>query len=230
MAKRKRRTDKDRDAHGGSLGGAILLGLLSALLGLFLGIAHLASQPVQTVRNLPSEQDREPETVYYVTGSDRGGAGFRVVEGELLSGAPMDSTVTELELNAWSRANFRFDSADTTTAGPGIIGILPATPNFRIADDLLQIGMELKVSAFGQERAMIYQARGVLQRNGEYLFVPEAVYLGAARIPPFVLAPLLNRKLLRPFELAENWQSLHSAWASLSEVSIEGNELRLVRR
>ncbi len=231
MAKfgKKRSKGSEPDAPSGSLGGALLLGGLSALLGFFLGIAHLAHQPVELVRTLPAADERAPRTVYYVAGQDRGGAGFRTVQAQLLSGEPMAARLSEAELNAWSRESFRFDAEDASIAR-GLIAILPAPPRFHMTDDVMHIGMNLNVSLFGREQEMTYQALGDFVQNGDFRFKAAEIYLGSARIPTVILGPLLNYILLRPFEYAETWQTLRPAWSGLSDVAVESSNLVLLRR
>ena len=102
------------------------------------------------------------------------------------------------------------------------------TPNFRIADGVLQIGNEgeLDVDMLGIKRPLILQASGrFVKQAGGFAFVPDQLYVGSCpmhKLPgvaEFLLARVLaNEKI--PEDIA-------AAWKKLAAVSIEGRSLRL---
>src|SRR5690606_27178828 len=88
----------DRAAHDPGWGEVILGAVLSLLLGAVLGALILVTRPVQTVRELPKEEERPRDAVYYIEGS-RSAAKAREVPGKMKAFAQGQSiNVTEDEI------------------------------------------------------------------------------------------------------------------------------------
>lgn len=218
-------TKHDREVNGPSLLEVTLGAALSVALGAIVAAGYLAIQPVQTVRSLPAEP--ENGVVYYVTGAESGSARAQSMRKRqlLVEGATTEIRLTEQELNAWmasSRAN-----PEGEDEGQGLLAVDGV--NFRVAEDTLQIGLPCTFSLMGFTRSLIVQASGGFEKSGDrFVFEPEIVMIGglaAHRLP--VLPGLLVGRLMAAQEIPEE---LSTAWAALNDVSVQGNELVLVRR
>ena len=213
------------ESNGPSLLEITLGACLSLLLGAVIAAGYLAVQPVQSVRSMPAEPEKG--VVYYVTGSESGAARAQSMRKRqlLVEGGATEIRLSEQELNAWiasSQAN-----PDGEDDESGILKV--DSVNFRVADDALQIGLPCTFSLLGLNRSIIVQARGGFEKSGDrFVFAPDSLMIGglaAHRLP--VVADIVMGQVLSGQEFPEE---LQSAWGALSEVSVEGNELVLVRR
>lgn len=208
---------------GPSLFEVTLGALLSLGLGVVLAAGYLAAQPVETVRSLPREPD--PDKVYYVTGSARSSLGKGWLRKKQMLMEPGAATVqlSEDELNTWlSSSQTQSDSEDEG----GVI--TPKTMNFRLTDDQLQVGLPCDISVAGFNHSLVIQVRGGFERRGDqFAYAPSEVMVGqlsAHRLPlvgGFVAGRLAS--------LHEPPEDLVEAWKTLSDVSISGRQLNLVR-
>ncbi|GHC02608.1 hypothetical protein [Cerasicoccus arenae] len=225
MAKKKKKSSE------GSLGGSIVLGAVTALIGLFLGILALALDPVSEMRDQPAEDKIEAKTVYFILGKDRGG-NYKGKERAFMERQTGALRLSEEELNRWAVDTFKFSKPKKgEEENVGMINLKPSAPNFRITDGIFQIGMSVEVIAFGQKHKMRYQAKGDFVPTAEgYAFEPSSSYLGSAHLPSVGVAPFVGDTLFGVFQNAEQYAALHEAWISLTSVTIDGNSLVLVRQ
>jgi hypothetical protein len=217
----------DRSAQGPS-GAEIILGIaLSALFGIALGAASLISRPVVSAKVLPEEID--PKAVYYLEGTrdtakarQSGAKRTAFVQGQSVS-------VIEDELNTLAVSV----AAPAAAAKPGeppaaapTEMIVPGTPNFRIRDGILQVGVPVKVNVAGAAYNLVVQARGGFEKQGDrFVFAPDTLYLGSCpvqRVP--LLAGYVRSKFLEAQAIPED---IASAWGKLANVAIEGSTLTL---
>jgi len=214
----------ERQLYGPSMFEVTLGALLSLGLGAVLAAGYLAVQPVDTVTRLPREPD--PDKVYYVTGSARSslGKGWLRKKQLLLEPGQTRIEITEDELNTWLGSSEM--QADKSDAKDGIVTV--KRMNFRIRDDALQVGLPCEVSVAGQRYALVVQTRGGFKESGgQFTYAADEVMVGhlaAHRLP--IVGGLVVRGLESihtvPAELEE-------AWGTLSEVSVQGDRLVLVR-
>lgn len=218
----------EKALYGPSTTEVALGALLGLGAGLLLACVYLVFKPVQQVRELPKEPDRS--VVYYIPGGDSG-AKNRAWSAKLkqfTGGASVE--VIEDELNAWAGATFAKPpaaapgAADAAAADGGIFQ--PGRPNFQVADGKLRIGFPCVLNWYGLTHEVFVIARGSIVRSGDsFTFQPETVHLGSCPVHllPGVARPLVAH-LLGKKPLPDD---LNSAWAKLSEVTIEGSTLRL---
>lgn len=228
MFKRKQK-EKAEAARSITFGGALVASLFSLLLGVAIGFINLATTPVTEVRDLPPPDERKDRTVYYVVGQDRGGSAYRTKLTVLLQEQPGTLKFNEGDLNAWARDTFKFGT--NTEQSTGLIQIKPAAPRFSIRDSKLTISMPMEVDAFGQNRRVLVQAQGTFSdESGTWVFLPEDTHMGSASVPDGLLANALRDSLLGIFKSTEEYTTLNEAWHKLSQVTLTGDELILVRR
>lgn len=174
-----------QESHGPRLTPVIVLGLLSFLLGGFLGTISLVTRPVTTYRKAPDPESLKPGEVYFLRG-DRGGASsWRAKEEAWRTGQVDRLILTEAELNEWSRA--RMDPADRDSGTDEDSGWLDkmqltASPvDFRILEDGLQVATELELPELFPNSTYICQFRGRLTAGPDGLqFRPQEGTLGRA--------------------------------------------------
>lgn len=211
----------DRSATGPGPFKLIFGVLLSVLLGVLLGALHLIAKPVEVVSKPPEDAVRGQ--VYFVEGSNVSSKSRQWMRKRqmLAEGATMDVSLNEDELNAWMASVVAPASAD---AEPGFVK--PERVNFRIADDVLQVGLVSKVTVFDHSRPLVFQTRGRFQRGPRaYEFTADELYVGSLpthKVPG--LKPFLIRRMLAAQELPED---LKVTWSNLKLVAVEGNSLRV---
>ena len=217
----------DRALRGPSWVEVILGAALSLLLGIALGAALLVFRPVQSVKQMPKEDAIDPEAVYFVEGSretsrarDAAAKRKAFIEGQSVS-------VNEDELNtlAGGTPGAAGDRKPADVAADG--GTLaPGTPNFRIRDGVLQVGVPVMVNLLGLNRKVVVQTRGgFTQQGGTFVYDPDVFYVGSLPVQrlPF-LAGYARSEFLDTEALPED---MRKAWMKLAGVSIDGNILNL---
>lgn len=108
----------------------------------------------------------------------------------------------------------------------GGFGLTPEAPNFRIHEGEFQIGLPLRIGAFGLEVKVIMQARGQFVQRGErFVFEPTTLLLGSCPLHPLPVArSLVVRKFLNAVPVPED---ILKAWENLSRVAVVGSALNL---
>lgn len=223
--------------------------VLSVALGGVLGVALLCVAPVTVVKELPAEADRDPLATYFVEGSRDAGKGKNAKDKRKAFAEGQSVSVSEDDLNLLAGPPVSFGTPRQAVpkggAQPAPKAPAPAapvaaktakpdgdqemfatgTPNFRLHENTLQIGVPVTVNALGVRQKIVVQARGTFAKQGEvFAFEPEKIFVGACpvhRVPyldGYVRAKLLAQKM--PEEIA-------ASWAKLASVAIEGNTLRL---
>lgn len=199
------------------------------VVGVLLAGFNLAVIPPQAVNELPKEEDLKPGAVYFIRGSESGGANWKSSRDALVSGTgPI--TVSEGMLNTWARAQFR-PTPSSGTDSLLSIEVLPDPPGFRLTDDKMEISSNVRVNAFGSSFNFLSQARGVMvSKGGRWVFKPERVYLGSCPIPTTGgLAGLVLGRLTNSFAGHEEYVQLAIAWERLRSARVENGLLELQR-
>lgn len=207
---------------------------LGAILGLVSGVliacVYLVFKPVLQVREIPKEPVRG--AIYYIPGSESGAKNraWSAKQKQFIGGGNVE--LVEDELNAWANATLAAPpapaakpGAEAAPAGDGGI-FRPGTPNFKIADGKLRIGFKCFVNWYGVGQEVFVITTGGFERSGDkFVFAPESVYLGSCPVHllPAVSGPLVSHLLGKKAVSDE----IKSAWAKLSDVTIEGSTLKL---
>jgi hypothetical protein len=215
----------DRATHGPSWAEIILGIVLSLGLGIVLGIGVMVARPVETVKELPKEPDAK--VVYYIEGSKDAAKARQAPAKRAAFAKGQSVSLNEDELNTLASTP---PPAPPTKAGeapppaPAAGAVAPGTPNFRIRDGEMQVGVPVTISAIGQK--VIVHGKGNFAKEGDkFVFVPNKLYVGSCpveRIP--ILSRYVRNKLLVVDQLPED---VAAAWPKLTNVTIEGNLLTL---
>jgi hypothetical protein len=234
---------KLKDAHDPSWTEVTLGAVLSVALGAVIGAVLLVMRPVATVKELPKEADRAAGTVYYVEGS-RDSAKAKQAPAkrkQFAQGATV--VVTEDEINSFiapppptpppaakPKAGEKAKAGDKAApAAPAPSGDLltPGSPNFRIREGVVQIGVPVTVNLFGLiEQKVVVVARGAFAKNGDkFTFNSDSLTVGSCPMQRFPFAAgFVEKKVLGALAVPED---IAAAWPKLADVKVEGNTLTL---
>ncbi len=211
--------------------GAFIVGCIGILfwgtLGLFIAAIFLVLKPVNEVKRMPAEEDKQPG-VYYIEGRRSGVDGWLAKRNDYISEAPFEFTLSEQELNQWSSASYG-ERRKQLMVEFGSTKIEPGIPIFRVEDDALQVGFPVEIIGIGDKRRIIFQAAGTIEprQDSAFRFVPDVVYIGSCRIPNFQgLSSIVFRSLANVMSATEE---IIAAWPSLSEVVIDDSSLSIRR-
>jgi hypothetical protein len=105
-----------------SLRVTLFLGLLTLLLGAFLGVLSLATQKVEEVAEMPAPEARKPGVVYLLRGEDAPGARWRRKRNIILRGDPGEILFEEADLNDWARNQLKVVPSSTANKPAGADG------------------------------------------------------------------------------------------------------------
>lgn len=199
----------------------IVLGVvLSLLLGAVLAAVFLVLKPVATVKEMPAEP--EAGVVYYIEGTRDSNRARQASAKQraFLQGGTIALNEDELNALAAPSAPKPADAEavpQTVTAG---------TPNFRIREGVMQIGVPLRVSVAGIDQRVIVQARGDFERRGDtWVFAPAEMYVGSC---PVQRLPLAKNFVMKKFMTGATVpEDLASAWSKVQEARIDGSTLQL---
>jgi hypothetical protein len=224
----------DRALHGPSMVEVVLGAVLSLIIGVLLGAALLIFRPVTVVRELPKEEARDPNAIYFVEGSressrarDAAAKRKAFVEGQSVS-------VIEDELNSLAGPATAFASTAATTAPAKPAAdaaaadqtVATGTPNFRIREGKLQVGVPVTVNLLGLSEKVIVQTRGGFEKQGDaFVYQPETFHVGCLpvqRIP--ILANYAREQFLNAQSIPDD---IKAAWMKLASVTVDGNVLNL---
>jgi len=221
-------TKIDRAVHGPGWGEIILGVVLSLALGVALGALVLIIKPTETVRAMPKEP--AANVIYYLEGSRDSSRGREASAKRQAFVAGRSVTVNEAELNALAVAAAARAPAAATAPGAekpaAEAGWLTTEAlNFRINDGALQVGVPATVSLFGISQKFVVQARGGFARKGgEFSYEPETFLVGSCPIQRLPLVAGIAKKMFFGRSIPED---IATAWPKLSDVSIEGDTLKL---
>lgn len=222
----------DRALHGPSWVEVILGAVLSFIIGVVLGAALLIFRPVVVVKEMPKGDKLDPKAVYFVEGSRDGTRGREAAAKRKAFAEGRSVTVVEDELNALAgpAAAFAPSPAGKAPDKPAASAasdemIATGTPNFRLREGALQIGVPVTVSLLGISEKVIMQTRGGFQKRGVFVYEPEAFYIGSL---PLQRLPYLANYAREKFLIAQAVpEDIKAAWPKLANVTVTGNMMTL---
>ncbi len=217
------------ESSGPGLAGAIVAAILSVLIGGLLAAANLLILPVSVVKELPPEEERVPKALYYVSGLDKGGNTWKQKMALLERGQSGALLVSEGELNRWAKSSFKPDPKKAEEGGfLSKISLKPEFPNFRIVEDQLQVSTQVSIPILGEGKKFLYQGKG---RFVNQSFKVESGYIGSCPIPNFAGLPnMVYKHVASTLFDSEEGVKLGEIWAQVNDVSIENNQVKLVRQ
>jgi hypothetical protein len=237
----------ERALYGPSWTEVILGAVLSLALGGVLAAAVLIARPVQTVRELPKEPARG--VIYYIEGSrdSTRGRQWQAKRQQLLAGESVVLTEEELNAAVGSKAATPAPApaapaqkgkapapktpppaaAPDATAAANAGGlIVPSAPNFRIHDNVLQVGVPCTVNVYGFQLPVVVMATGGFEKTDEgVVFAPDSFYIGSLQVNRLpALEGFVTKKIIAAQSIPED---LAAAWKKVSDASVEGKTLKL---
>lgn len=224
----------DRAANGPSWTEVTLGAALSLVLGVVLGAALLIIKPVVQVKELPKEDARDPKAVYYIEGSRETAKARQAPAKRKAFVEGQSVTATEDEINslltaapaAAPKAGEKKDDKAAPPPAPSGDLVSAGTPNFRIRDGALQIGVPVTLNALGLDQKVIVQARGGFEKKADgFVFEPAELYVGSCPVQrlPFV-AGFVRNKVLAGQPIPED---IATAWKKVTNITIEGNSVKV---
>ena len=118
------------------------------------------------------------------------------------------------------------DKAAAKADAPQLEGfVIPGTPNFRVVDDKLQIGMKCTLNWYGLAYETTVVTTGTFKKSGDTIvFSPETLYLGSC---PLHLLPAASGQLMSTILSKQKVSDeLRTAWTKLTGVTIEGGAVK----
>jgi hypothetical protein len=231
----------ERALYGPSLTEVTLGAALSVALGAVAGVAFLVYKPVETVAKLPKEEERVPGQIYYIEGSRQSGKAkqWRTKRKQLAESTPGEIAFIEDELNAWFAPDAPAKPAAKPAPGkapePAPEEPVPdelvtwSHPNFRLADDAMQVSC---TATFNPLRLLMLDLPVVVQANGgfekagdEFVYMPKTLYVGSLPVHRIPGATSYLVKRARASQALPE-QGLE-AWKKISDVTIDGRELKV---
>jgi hypothetical protein len=224
----------DRATYEPSWAEVILGATLSLALGVVLGAALLVIKPVTQVKELPKEDARVANAVYYIEGSRDTAKARQALAKRKAFAEGQSVSATEDELNSLLAAapapqpkpGAKKDEKAAPPPPPSAEMVSAGTPNFRIRDGALQIAVPLTINALGLDHKLIVQARGGFERKADgFVFEPSTLYLGSCpvqRLP--VIGGLVRSRVLAAQAIPED---IATAWKKAANVTIEGNTVKV---
>lgn len=225
---------KDED-YGPGMGGVVLSGLITLLIGMVLGGFSLVTQKVDVLSNEPDPDSLIPGKLVYVKGTRSGRTSWRGKEQAWKAGELSTLILTEAELNQWSDSRLKMKKPVSAEDDGGWLSMfdLEVSPvNFRIIEDKLQMAAEVQLPGLLPGSTYIYQVKGQFQASPEGLeFIPESGSFGQAPIGAVPVAGDMVFSLLgKQYEGAEDISWLLDAFGNLESAEIADGQLILRRR
>ena len=224
----------DRAIHGPGWGEVILGAVLSLVLGVALGAVSLVLRPVAQVKALPKEEERKPNTVYYVEGSRDSSKARQALAKRKAFVEGQSVTVTEEEINslvpaAKTAAAASAAKKDGTAPAASEETLAVGMANFRIRDGVIQVGAPVTVNVLGVSQKLIVHGRGGIVKEGDiFVFDPHEIYVGSCPVQrlPFI-GDYVEKKFFEGQTIPED---VATAWKNLTDVTVEGNAVKLTAK
>jgi hypothetical protein len=204
---------------------SLFFALLGAMVGGGLALLSLVAKPVEVLKKLPD--DAASREVFYLPGerdSTRGKL-WSLKRRTLLQGQSGVVSLNEEELNGWFSTVARSDTPRDPKAPPPtwvFEGL-----NFRVTENMLQVGLPITFNGFSDPMKIIVQCRGqVVPGTGRWYYRPSEFWVGS--LPVHRLPGAIDYLVAR--ELDESWVPLEAleAWKRVAEVSV-GDKVVQVR-
>lgn len=244
----------DKAKHGPSMLEVGLGAVLSVALGLILAVGYLITKPARAVKEMPKDDKREAGVVYYIEGTKDASRSrqWKQKKQQLLEGKSV--VVNEDEINAWLASSAPAAApAPAPAAKPAAKPATPAKPadqkpaaeapapaaaaqpflnpgtlNFRVRDGQVQVSVPCTVSIdlLGVRQLVTVLATGRFEKSGDrFVFAPDKYYFGTCAGHRMAgLGVFLRLYVAGKLSLPED---IGPAWQKLTEVAVEGANLKL---
>ncbi len=155
-----------KEKESGGLGGPLIAGGLSFLLGYGLAFASLASQGAEVRNEVPKEDERQAGVAYYIPGEQAYNRSYRTKLAQLDSPGARAVTFTEAEINRWSELRLQpaEPSAEEEEQGGWLSFLRMGTSplNVRLPGEEIQLAAELSLPKLFPGKTFVLQMRGEL--------------------------------------------------------------------
>lgn len=214
---------------------AVLAGVFAAvLLGLVAGFAAEVSRVPLSGTGRASEKEKAITPVFPPGRSDGSGDWNRMLS-RLAEGndAGYSVELNEADLNQIAREylNFTLGKEQTgTKEDRPSVALLPDTPNFRIADSVLQCILPLEILVPGFEGKALFVVIGKFNgKDGAPRFAVEEAWINSARIPPLAAGWMMNSLVGSIRKLSPD-SPLFAAWKRIGTIRLSGDTATLTAR
>jgi hypothetical protein len=211
----------------------ILGAVLSLGLGAVLGLALLVLRPATAVKEAPKEPQKN--VVYYIEGSKDASKARQALEKRKAFVAGQSVSVGEEEINTLiapvappagqpGKGKDGKEAKDAKAAPPADGTFAVGTPNVRIRDGRVQVGVPVTVSLIDLQLLAVARG-GLANEGGTFVFQPDELYLGSLPLHRLPVLPGLVRGLM-----AESYpipEDIRTAWGKLKEATVAGNAVKL---
>jgi hypothetical protein len=105
--------------------------------------------------------------------------------------------------------------------------LVTGTPNFRIREGALQVGVPVTIDVLGFSEKVIVQTRGGFEKQGNvFVYQPGVFYIGSLPVQRLPIVPKYARDTFLNSQAIPD--DIKGSWPKLANVSIDGNVLSLV--
>lgn len=229
--------DKNTEEQDATLGGALFLAALVALLGAVLGFIFLASVPpkaYQSVEELQAFLEKSSESslldASYFEGPVARSRSWEQKRSALLEGSGVTVELSSAEINAWLASKFRQAAPPVSEEDEeSSVMILPGVPNLFIdADAGFFLNIPADVSIYGSEHSWMVVAQGHFTDGLQVKFEVDALHVNGAAIP--VVGGLAGRfldALFQAYSQSEELIVFEKAWAKMESVELVEDTIHL---
>ncbi|MEM7789980.1 MAG: hypothetical protein AAF546_01150 [Verrucomicrobiota bacterium] len=222
-----------------TLTNAVMLGVLSAVIGALFGFVFLTTfkaQAFTTIEDRATALEEQsgkpgmPSDAYFMEGPRAGSAGWELQRQRLLSGAEEQIDLSVGELNAWMASSFRPSKKPKKEDQTNFM-IFPGTPNFFAEEDgLLSVNLPTELLIFGKSYKYMVSARGYFAGGSPTNFIFDRLQVNSAPVPnQNLVVNQFIKTLLAAFSATEEYQTIADAWWNVQSVEVVGGLIRIQR-
>lgn len=226
---------KEKSEHSRLL--VFLYALAMVGFGVFFGIIYLMSFPLEAYSNLDERnaalEGREslapvPGDAYYIEGPTLRTRTWEEKRELLLDGSARTLRVTPGEINAWFEAKFRGGKSEAEEDVSGLT-LEPDTPNLGINEEgTIYLNLPADITGYGLDGSYVLSARVRYADGAPPSLVVEHLQIGGAAVPfPRVLGAQFADKIIKAFQIAEEYAVFREAWGRIESLETEKGALVL---
>lgn len=211
---------------------AVIVQILSgALVGVLIAGVYLALKPVKIVETAAAADAKTKEAVVernvvtYRPGNpgNPNGQQWRIRERAFLEKAPTGVSWSEQDVNRWLATTYGSQDRRVKLDDYGV-EFDPEPPLCRIDGNEMQIALVYHCRYEKADKAIVAQARGSFERDGDVnVFKPRVVYLGSCPLPGR-LGTMLLEKLAAAYPAPEN---VAASWKAVTSAKVEESQLKV---
>lgn len=200
--------------------------LIWVFIGMLVGIGYMSTQPVRLIRVPLPEKGKEHGVLYHFVGRQYSSKNVQSLEGDFTQDPAFLMELKEEDLNSWMKFNV------IPFAKRSILGFKPELPNFMIREGRMCVTIDIRNELLSFVQPLVIRYEGEIKKRGNaFKFVPDTIFVGAARIPFIKFLGLeFDPSQLGFVKEKDVAQKILDAWNHLSAASLDDDELVLERR